>query len=681
MKKIISILIVILIICCSALPALATDGHYSYEIFIDSVLDTWVSDNDKEIFAKNENFESYYASNKDKNSIVYYSYINGYVDFRIFTFVLESFSCDTNFITIQNKNRTLSSINHSGYVDNSFSNISSFGTMSSNEGFIVVDSFELYEAFKSINSTCNVYFADNPIRSVYEYVYDIDSYYLCDKVDGYKSMLRYYDCFDSPAGVNDKVYQDEYENWVSASVSFKDDVYFSSTKISNKEADNQFMHNEMFRFYIIPNEEYQARFSADYNDSITAARAIAKEYMDNNIAVTHYSDGVISFVDWYQEKILPSMPSSYSSSGFNVWKINKVAVSNDKNITVNGNDEPRDIYYISFWMPDTYTYLDSQDGHSVLSGYHTQHWYPEIDISNGIIINNSGFGSDISNSDFADHPDRDVLLQQGWQSGYPNNSGDYPYKITCNVNGEPYLNFYFSKMPGVTSTLYSNSMIKYSVDFFNTEGYIYDPVANCSTAFDFTNLYTENDANFNTENYFEIGGLTLRDPIDAIVDFLGKSAEDFAMGSLSTQLGVDYYDFSENFKMYLWTNYTGSITANKYKGYYVQFNWNLEEADNFIKDSSSDDYDYSQDYLPDDGFKDNNGNTHGGGIITDTSAGGSGSTDSTVTQFDFNDTNLWLYANGFLKFSAAAFTVLPGWIWALLGTSMTILIVLRILGR
>ena len=146
---------------------------------------------------------------------------------------------------------------------------------------------------------------------------------------------------------------------------------------------------------------------------------------------------------------------------------------------------------------------------------------------------------------------------------------------------------------------------------------------------------------------------------------------------LNNLLNVDTTEFQNKFTLHFWTNYTG--TFENMSGFYCKFNWDLQNSGHFQKNNSDDDYDYSNDYVPEDSFTDNHGNIHGGAVEPPTEEpiyNGFNNSD-----FSFDENNLWDYADSFLNFCAKAFKILPSFIWQLIACSMVVVIILRILGR
>lgn len=510
-------------------------------------------------------------------------------------------------------------------------------------------------------SDCTIYRCSNVYQSFLDYL-NAGQYNFTDikLLDGYKNLIKFYDQFDSPKGnYNVNYYDTPLENYINSGVMFKDDVFYQNNKLDDDK--KTFQISQLVDFYVIPNDHTQSLFDKislnDKLDSDVAKQAVANYLKDNSCALYYRESGTLETSDWYTEHIVNSqwIGSKYANFELGYWK---------------GKRQ----YYIKFTMPDTYSRLENADKTSViLTGCHTKHSCQAVNPKTGEEIS-AGFGKNINNADNAKRPDKQELLDNGWQKGYPNTKGNYPYKMTLNVNGEEYLYVYFANMPSVASNFFSDNCIQYGVNFYGTKGYFYDPVNNVSKEFDMTNFSTDMSKDFNNKNYYEIAGIKVRDPVDAIKDFLGSSAQSIT----ADFLGIDISEFSNTFIAYFWTNYTGSLKAG-YKGYYVQFNWRLEGNEHFQKNNSDDTHNYDDDYKKDEGQKDNNGNTHGGAV--------EGPTDPTTgnvfgdSDFNFDDNTLWSYANQFLSFAAKCFTVLPAWIWLLIGSGIAVIIVLRILGR
>ena len=482
-------------------------------------------------------------------------------------------------------------------------------------------------------------------------------------LDGYKNLIKFYDQFDSPKGnYGINYYETPLENYINSGVMFKDDVYYQNSKLDDDQ--KAFQISQLVDFYIIPNKFTQQSFTNmrlfDFLDSNISLNAV-DDYLKNNSCALYYDEsGILETSDWYTKHIVngQSIVTNFATNfKLGYWK-------------------DKQQFYIKFTMPDAYSRLDNADKTSViLTGCHTKHSCQAVNPKTGEEIS-AGFGKNINNADNAKRPSKKELLDNGWQRGYPNTKGNYVYKMTLNVNGEEYLYVYFANMPSVSSNFFSDNCIQYGVNFYGTKGYFYDPVNNVSHEFDMTNFSTDETRDFNNKNYFGSASVKVRDPLDAVKDFLGSSSQSVT----ADFLGIDISEFSNTFTAYFWTNYTGSLKAG-YKGYYVQFNWRLEGNEHFQKNNSDDTHNYDDDYKKDEAQKDNNGNTHGGAVEDATTGNVYGDNNFRSDDFNFDDNTLWSYANQFLAFAAKCFTVLPAWIWMLIGSSFVIIIILRLLGR
>lgn len=482
-------------------------------------------------------------------------------------------------------------------------------------------------------------------------------------LDGYKNLIKFYDQFDSPKGnYGINYYETPLENYINSGVMFKDDVYYQNSKLDDDQ--KAFQISQLVDFYIIPNKFTQQSFTNmrlfDFLDSNMSLNAV-DDYLKNNSCALYYDEsGILETSDWYTKHIVngQSIVTNFATNfKLGYWK-------------------DKQQFYIKFTMPDAYSRLDNADKTSViLTGCHTKHSCQAVNPKTGEEIS-AGFGKNINNADNAKRPSKKELLDNGWQRGYPNTKGNYVYKMTLNVNGEEYLYVYFANMPSVSSNFFSDNCIQYGVNFYGTKGYFYDPVNNVSHEFDMTNFSTDETRDFNNKNYFGSASVKVRDPFDAVKDFLGSSSQSVT----ADFLGIDISEFSNTFTAYFWTNYTGSLKAG-YKGYYVQFNWRLEGNEHFQKNNSDDTHNYDDDYKKDEAQKDNNGNTHGGAVEDATTGNVYGDNNFRSDDFNFDDNTLWSYANQFLAFAAKCFTVLPAWIWMLIGSSFVIIIILRLLGR
>ncbi|MEE1155524.1 MAG: hypothetical protein UH241_10265 [Acutalibacteraceae bacterium] len=519
-----------------------------------------------------------------------------------------------------------------------------------------------------------IYYCDNIIQSLKDYInflkYDEMFFDVYPVADGCQNIIRFYDCFDSYYGKYQyDFFEDNMLNYLNSSFSINSPIYYQPKGIdTNHQLDGaELQHNEMYYIYIpVPN---------DFNMSQT------NEYLTSIGSAVHFEKGFMDFGSWYDTYIKPWLSRFNANSEYKLVTLRDVEPSTTDNPTVNTTDEKQDINLLRLTFPSAYTFLESSEnnGGFIMTGCRTMSTGQKVDLSNGSIDNSAkdGIGANIDGGDYSEDKDRDDLLADGWKNGFPNKSS-FPYKITVNKNGYILYEIYFDKKPTIQSNFYSDSQIAYDIDFNLTRGYVYAKQQNCYIDFNFRN---DNEDDYLTSD----GTLT-----DSATDKIRKSmANKFAQMVDCFVNGVGYFTQKDyeyvNYEKYLtqkimrfWTNYTGQLTG-VYRGYYVQFNWDLESDDNFIKNNSDDDHNYSDDYLADEGFTDNNGNIHGGAVDTPTESPDYNGFNN--EDFSFDENNLWKYADSFLGFCARAFKVLPSFIWQLIGCSIVIVIVLRIVGR
>lgn len=508
--------------------------------------------------------------------------------------------------------------------------------------------------------TDNIYYCADPVKSFRDYVdaskYDDMLYDVYPLKDGYKNIIRFYDWADSYKGKLDFSFYDDYMlNYLNSSLSLKTDLYYTKEDVNSNEMDTEYQHQENINLYIPVDD--------DFINSHTASEVIDL-YMEQIGYAVHFYDGPVDFRTWYNKYV-----SKYlKNSEIKLVQLKDIEPSSDGNVTVNNTDSKKNCWFIRLPMPNYYSFLENHEtGLSLMTGCRTMSTAQLLDLSTGKINNGlNGFGSDIDGADYADDKSRDDLLTDGWKNGYPNTKGDFPYKITMNKNGSTYFEIYFDKKPKIKANFITDSQISYDINFNLTKGYIYHKNYNCSYEFDFRSA-GDDDA-LNSNGFF-----------DSVTDDINNTFND-SYKKLCNFFGINYnYSTIAEFEVRLWTNYTGSLTNNQYRGYYVQFNWDVEHDPNFIKTNSDDDHNYSDDYLQDDPVTDNNGNIHGGAVERPTEGSSNGFFNN--DDFSFDDNTLWSYANQFLSFCAKAFRVLPSWVWALIGSGIVIIIVLRILGR
>ena len=479
--------------------------------------------------------------------------------------------------------------------------------------------------------------------------------------DGFnKTAIKFYAWDDSPKGKYQLDYYDiNLENYAKCGLFADVPTYYSST--FNNDKSINFMHKENITFYVDVTDVLRDidGFNSAFNYSDSEIENFLNkdnrmssitDYFNKHFRAVHYEKSNYSWRDFFTD-----------TRGSNTFKFKCYIDSSYHNKV-----------YATFDIKSYYSYLENVGSNKtgMLTGYRVVHTSSRIDAKTGELgKNKDGLGSDISQADdtVSRPPTRQELADMGFENGYPNTEGDFPYTLTIYRNGTEYFKMYFSKKPSVSSDFYSSQCIKYGFNVDDMKIYMYFKEQNMSKLFDFTDD-TVRDRN-TTDNLFDYGGITIVDPIDVLSDQGIKIFQNL--------LNVDTSEFCNTYTLYAWTNYTGKF-PDHYNGFYCQFNWDLESSGHFQKNNSDDDYDYSKDFKKDDGKKDNNGNIHGGAVEkpTEVSTNGFNNTD-----FSFDDNTLWGYSNQFLVFCARCFTVLPGWIWLLIASGIAIIIVLRILGR
>ncbi len=523
-----------------------------------------------------------------------------------------------------------------------------------------------------------IYYCSDPTKSFLDYIdslkYDDMFYDVYPLKDGYQNIIRFYDCWDSFYGkYTYDFYTDNMLNYLNSSYCIDSPIYFQGKGIdTGHQLDGaELQHNEIVHIYIPVPDDFSVTNANDYLTSIGTA--------------VHYEKGPMDFSTWYNDYIVPWCKQFPINSEYKLITLKNVEPSTFDKPTVNTSDKKKDVNLLRIAFPSAYTFIEStsSEGGFLMSGCRTMSTALKVDISNGSVDNTAkdGIGSDIDGGDYSDDKDADELLADGWKNGYPNKSS-YPYKITVNKNGYVLYEIFFDKKPKIKSNFYSDSQLAYDVDFNYTRGYVYAKQQNCYIDFDFRSQ---------TEDDLMSSDGTLSDSItDEISEFQAKQAIAFSRIFDCLVNGVSYIVSGEpsekDYSKYitekvvrLWTNYTGQLTG-AYRGYYVQFNWDLESDKDFIKNNSDDDHNYSEDFLDDgDGFVDNNGNTHGGAVELPTD--GDVVNGFNNEDFSFDENSLWDYADSFLGFCARAFKVLPAFCWQLIACSIVIIIMLRILGR
>lgn len=521
----------------------------------------------------------------------------------------------------------------------------------------------IYSDFTGIDvSDCTTYLCSDVYKSFLAYLnktnYNFNSIVPPDGFN--KTAIKFYAWDDSPKGKYQLDYYDiNLENYAKCGLFADVPTYYSST--FNNDKSINFMHKENITFYVDVTDVLRDMdgFNSAFN------------YSDSEIENFLNKDNRMSSITDYFNKHFRAVhfeKSSYSWRDF----FSDTRHSNTFKFKCYIDDSMHNKVYATFDIKSYYSYLENVGSSKtgMLTGYRVVHTSSRIDATSGELgKNKDGLGSDISQADdtVSRPPTRQELADMGFENGYPNTEGDFPYTLTIYRNGTEYFKMYFSKKPSVSSDFYSSQCIKYGFNVDDMKIYMYFKEQNMSKLFDFTDD-TVRDRN-TTDNLFDYGGITIVDPIDVLSDQGIKIFQNL--------LNVDTSEFCNTYTLYAWTNYTGKF-PDHYNGFYCKFNWDLENSGHFQKNNSDDDYDYSKDFKKDDGKKDNNGNIHGGAVEkpTEVSTNGFNNTD-----FSFDDNTLWGYSNQFLVFCARCFTVLPAWIWLLIASGIAIIIVLRILGR
>lgn len=561
------------------------------------------------------------------------------------------------------------------FTGNSVLNISSYGstynsslkkhiinnhTINSSD-FVIVNDIDSYN---SLVAGCdypdNIFYCENPVQSFLLFLKS-DNVDLNPIVppDGFDNVaIKYSDYGDNPyTKYLFKPYEVDTENYVTSGLFSDLNIYYDSYFDFGSTYD----HNETIDFYVSmssPNDnsilvdDYHDYFEYALYDYYTGVDLPdLTNFFNAHFRCVHYEKDSYSMLDFFNSVY----GTSYASLN-NFFTLERI---DNK-------------YYFKFTLKSEYTISNTgvsvEPGSSNITnnstmffGHRVTHTCSHIDPNSGLIGGSGdGLGSDISQADdtMSRPPTKDELENLGFEHGYPNTSGNYPYKITIYRNGVEYFQMFINTMPSVSSTYYSDKCIDYGVNVNNKKIYLYFKEQNMSKVIDFTT---------NEDDMYYSDGHVLENPIT-----------DGALNILNSLLNVDTSEFNNTYTLHLWTNYTGEFPDNM-NGFYCKFNWDLENSGHFQKNNSDDDYDYSQDFEADEGFTDNNGNIHGGAVETpteDSSYNGFNNED-----FTFEETSLWGYANSFLTFSFHAFKTLPAFIWSLLGCGIVIMIILRILGR
>lgn len=580
--------------------------------------------------------------------------------------------------------------NKSDGSSQSFLSVSYNGTYSDNYCYIVSD-IDVYRSFVSQFPAFSdqIWFCDNFVNSFLSYInnsnYDFNP--VVPPAGFSKNAIKYSNFLDCPYGkYGAEPYENETDNYVTSGLFSDLDLYYSSKFIKGTSSTD---HNEDITFYI----------------PAVDIKTLQLLYKDVNINWASFLTSAVGasapsfdFSSWYKKWYLLKDNPAIDNINWDIFFEKHFRSVHYEKDSFTPLDFFNDVYnkhytsfndfvklksikgklYIVFTMSSKYSVTHTGVGpvpggssnlgndNAVFTGTRVTHTATRFDPKTGEVgKNKDGLGSDISQADdsLSRPPTKDELADLGFDYGYPNTQGDFPYTLTMFRNGVEYFKMYFSKKPSVTSDYYSDKCIKYGFNVDNMKIYMYFKEQNMSRLFDFTNK-----ENFTREN----------NPYWEDSSFVGKDITDTTLKILSNLMNIDTSEFSNTYTLYAWTNYTGEFPKN-YNGFYCKFNWDLEKSGHFQKNNSDDNYDYSQDYEPDKGVKDNNGNTHGGAVEKPTEVPSYNGFNNSDFQFDEN--NLWNYATSFLNFCAKAFLILPAFIWQLIACSIVIIIILRIAGR
>ena len=255
----------------------------------------------------------------------------------------------------------------------------------------------------------------------------------------------------------------------------------------------------------------------------------------------------------------------------------------------------------------------------------------------------------------------ETLKNQGWQEGRPNDM-NYPFCIDYYMNGMPTTRIYLNSKPKVEVERISDTKCSYKICMLGTYGYFYDVLSDMYCSFDFT-------VNYDIENPY---GLTF---VDIYNDYLEA-------------IHINYVSLGDEFQLELWENYKGNDTY--YTGTQVFFNWDIRT--NWYNSLRDDTFDYNK-IIRDSigGYVDNNGNQHGGNLSDyadsdlnkNNDNGNKQENNSTPSAdgFQFTSEGIFAYCGEFFNFIKYIFDLFPAWIWLIIGTFITVLIMLRVLGR
>ena len=252
----------------------------------------------------------------------------------------------------------------------------------------------------------------------------------------------------------------------------------------------------------------------------------------------------------------------------------------------------------------------------------------------------------------------DTLESKGFKKGRPDDQ-NYPYRVSYYINNVPKFSVYFNSKPKVAVVRENDFNAEYKICLIPTYGYIYLELEDMYLPFDGTMEKYTNKTDFisNIQNSW--------------FDFLTSYKA----------------DIDEDVWLHLFENYRGDDTH--YIGTRVFFNWDVSPD---IGRKPDDKFDYSKVFQDGGKYVDKNGHIHGGSLDnyddedlnkwnTNGKDDNSNKDTSSSSDFDFSFEGITEYCKDFWNFMQAALVIFPSFIWLLVGTSIAVLIALRLLGR
>ena len=545
-------------------------------------------------------------------------------------------------------------------------------------------------AYKTFHSNWQTaYYDGNILQAILNYYDSLhgQQFYDVDDISG--TYIKYYSAFDSYKGMyNEKFFgNDDIRNYLNSSVIFDDtlvDVYYSSDIDAVNTAD-YYQHKEDITFYV------QFKDETTHNSlSALTDRSTVMNLMNSCTSVKHYTQNVISFSSWFD------------SLNFRYY--------------INNHHQ------FQFTVSNSYTYMST-----LFQGSRVDTNATLISVNEQTENVYDGFGG-LTDDSLGTKSD---LRSKGWSNGYLNDD-NYSYRVDIYKNAEKYIQIYFKNKPKMTAHYYTDSQIKYVLDLAKNKGYFYSVNYNLYKSFDFSEIEKVDNRLFlailqkmNIDKNISLANLQ---------DYLDENFSDVAVGigsdtflkriELVYNLVKSYFDLDndidnvKDYKLLLWTNYTGDINRDNWVGYHCRFNWDIDVDGSLVKSNSDDNHDYHNDVVKDilsdteiatevstsvdeQGnivssynttynyynyyYADNNGNTHGGGdntyIATEPPTASELVYQNAVSDFDFNAPTLWNYASSAMNFCKSAFTIFPSFIWFLIASGVVLVIALRLLGR